>query len=534
MPNLNAATLESTEQTYLTPAVEEIHSLTAAGRFGEALALVRDELARNPGDRELLFARGCTLFDWGRVWEARNAFLLAKERGLSRASLFLNLSLSCTMLGLSEEAERHVRSAIAIDPDSVHAHFGLGSILQGMERFDEAIASYLVALELVPDSAHCLTNISACRYGQHDYVGAEDYARRALAIEPNRPQALDNLGIALAGQERHAEGLEALKRAAEAEATLRFNGVSFVNYGYALILTGQARAAKEFHRRNLPSVPDPRVHRQYAFALLTLGHLSEGWTQHEFRWYEEPGLSKRPKLVQPPWVGQDLAGKTILLRPEQGAGDIIQFARFAVPLKKMGATVILSVPEELKDMSEGFTGVDEVVLLSMPVPAFDYHISVMSIPAVLGTELATIPVDVPYLRVDAAQSERWRARIGGRGLKVGLAWAGNPAHLRDCYRSLPFELLERLWEIPDVQYFSLQKQPRPGEVEKFPPEFRLIDLGTKFENFGDTAAAIAQLDLVICVDTAVAHLAGALGKPVWVMLPEIGDIAGGYDFQGLQ
>ena len=167
-------------------------------------------------------------------------------------------------------------------------------------------------------------------------------------LEPDRPQALVNLGIALANQQRYEECLSALKRVAEAETAQHLNGESFVNYGYALMLTGQMRAAAEFHRRNLPAVPDPGVHRQYSFALLTLGQFPEGWAQHEFRWYEEPALSKRPKFVQPPWVGQDLAGKTILLRSEQGAGDIIQFARFAAPLKSMGATVILQVPDDIE------------------------------------------------------------------------------------------------------------------------------------------------------------------------------------------
>jgi tetratricopeptide (TPR) repeat protein len=523
IPSGNAATLEPMEPTDVGPAVAEIHVLSATGRHGEALAIVTKELARNPGDGELLFARGCTLFDWGRVWEARDCFLRALECCPARPALFLNLAWSCAMLGLPEEAERHVLAAIAADPASVDARFGLGTILQGGERFDEAIASYLAALALAPDNAHCLTNIGACKFSQKDYVGAEEFARRALTIEPDRPDTLANLGSALAMQERYEEGLAGLKRAAEAETALRANSGSFGNYGYALMVTGQVRAAAEFYRRNLPALPDASVHRQYSYALLTLGQLREGWIQHEFRWYEEPNLSKRPKFAQPPWVGQNLVGKTILLRSEQGAGDIMQFARFAAPLKSMGATTILQVPDEIRDLAEGFDGVDRVVASSTPAPAFDYYISVMSIPAVLETELATIPAKVPYLRVDPAKLKAWRARIDGWGLKVGLVWAGNPAHLRDQFRSLPFDLLCPLWEVQGVQYFSLQKQPRPGDVAKFPPEITMIDLGPKFADFGDTAAAIAQLDLILCVDTAVAHLAGALGKPVWLMLPEIGD-----------
>jgi len=523
MTNGNAVTFESAEQKSLAPVVAETHSLCAAGRYGDALALIAKALACNPGDSELLFARATVLFDWGRIWEAREGFLEAETNGLSRIALYLNLGWSCNMLGLPEDAERYIRTAIAIDPESVDAHCGLGSILQSLERFEDAIASYLTALELAPRNAQFLTSLGACKAAQKDYVGAEEYARRALTLEPDRPQALANFGIALAMQERYKEGLEVLSRAADAEAALRASGENFVNYGYALMLTGQMRAAAEFHRRNLPALPDPSVHRQYSFALLTLGHLREGWDQHEFRWYEEPNLSKRPNFAQPPWVGQNLADKTILLRSEQGAGDIMQFARYAALLKKMGATVILQVPDDLRDLADGFAGVDRAVAQSMPVPAFDFHISVMSVPAVLATELSTIPAEVPYLRIDPTKMERWETQIEGRGLKIGLAWAGNPAHLRDRYRSIPFDALSTFWEIPGVRYFSLQKQPRPDDVAKFPPDLTMRDLGPKFEDFGDTAAAIAQLDLIICVDTAVAHLAGALGKPVWVLLPEIGD-----------
>jgi FkbM family methyltransferase len=503
--------------------IAEAYARSTDGRYGDALALVTSALSRHATDGELLFARASILFDWGRMREAREGFLQAERNGLSRTALYLNLAWACHLLQLSDEAERHARKAVALDPSAVAAHFGLGSILQRQKRYPAAIASYERALELAPDYADAAAGVAHCKLEQHEYVGAEDWMRRAIALAAEKPQYWTNLGVALANQERYAPALGALRHAQELEAAQGTPVESVVDQGFALILTGEDAAAAELYRKHLPNLPDPRAHGHYALALLMLGQFRDGWEQYEFRWMQEPHLSHRPDFHQPVWEGQDLAGKTILLRSEQGAGDIIQFARFAEPLKARGVRVVLQVRPELTQLAQGFAGADQVFAPPTPPPPFDYYVHLMSLPRVLGIELATLPAVVPYLRADAVKRQRWAARFASDGLKVGLAWAGNPAHPRDLQRSMPLQALSELWPLQGVDYFSLQKALRPGELEQFPLPPTLVNLGPELEDFTDTAAAIAELDLVICVDTAIAHLAGALGKPVWLMLPEIGD-----------
>jgi FkbM family methyltransferase len=506
-----------------TALIEEVYSHSAAGRYCESLALVASELSSYPNDCELLFARATVLFDWGRIREAREGFLLARDNGLARAALYLNLAWSCHLLNFNDEAEDHARRARELDPCAVAAHFGLGTILQRLKRFPAAITSYERALELSPDYAHAAAGVGHCRLEQKQYAEAEDWIRRALALAPENGQYLANLGVALASQGRYAEAFEQFQRAGDLESAQGAPPESSVGHGFALILTGQDEAAAELYRRSLPNLPDPRAHGHYALALLAVGQFREGWEQYESRWLQDPHLANRPGFTQPTWAGQDLAGKTILLRAEQGIGDIVQFARFALVFKQLGATVVLQVRAPIEQLAHGFSGVDVVFAPPTPAPPFDYYIHLMSIPHALGVELGTIPAAVPYLRVDALRLKKWAPKIEAPGLRVGLAWAGNPDHPRDADRSMSLEALNVLWGLQGVRYFSLQKTLRPGELDKFPTETTLVNLGPDLGNFADTAAAIEQMDLVISVDTAVAHLAGALGKPVWLMLPEIGD-----------
>jgi tetratricopeptide (TPR) repeat protein len=505
------------------PSIAEAHALSDAGRYGEALALVAGELSRHPDDAELLFARATVLFDWGRVREAHAGFKQAQARGLDRTALHLNLAWSCQLLGIAEEAESYARKAIGLDPNNAAAHFGLGTILQGLKRYPDAIASYERALAIAPDHAQAAAGIARCCLDQQKFTDAESWMRRAIELAPDNPQLWIALGVAMSNQRQYAESLDALRQAANLESARGAAPQSMVDTGFALVSTGRYDEAIRVFRKGLPQFPDPRAHGYYAFLLLGQGQLREGWAQYEFRWMQEPHLSKRPGYVDSPWAGQDLTGKTILLIAEQGAGDIIHFARFAVPLKAMGATVVLQVRPELTALAQGFDGVDFAFAPPTPPPRFDYHIHLMSLPHVLGTELATIPSTVPYLRPDSERKRRWSERIAGGGLKVGVVWAGNPKYPRDNFRSIPFEKMHALWKVEGPRYFSLQMPLKEGELEKFPVRTTLENLGPELTDFAETAAAIAQLDLVICVDTAVAHLAGALGKPVWLMLPEIGD-----------
>ncbi len=274
--------------------IAEVHSLAEAGRYGEALALVSAELSRHPGDGELLFARASVLFDWGRVREACTGFLHAEASGVARTALYLNLAWSFLLLGQADKAEPYARKAIGLDPANVAAHFGLGTILQRLKRYADAIASHERALEIAPDHTQAASCIGRCKLEQHEHGEAEVWMRRAVALAPESPQFRINLGVAIANQGRYAESLEVLKEAAALEAAQGAPPMSMIDTGFALVSTGQYRAALDLFRKYLPELPDVRAHAYYAFVLLDQGMLREGWAQYEFRWMQEPHLSNRP------------------------------------------------------------------------------------------------------------------------------------------------------------------------------------------------------------------------------------------------
>ncbi len=260
-----------------------------------------------------------------------------------------------------------------------------------------------------------------------------------------------------------------------------------------------------------------------AIALLGQGRYSEGWPCYEIRSVlKENRIVIVPQLPFPGWRGEPLQGKSLLLWPEQGAGDYVQFIRYAQLLKARGlARLTIRCPAPLRDLLATAVGVDEVITDAGPVPPHDYWSFPLSLPLRLGTTLESIPATLPYLRAPPDRREHWRTRLPVGGLKIGLVWSGNPGHRNDANRSLPgLDTLRPLWSVPGISFVSLQKGA--AEEEAATSSLPIVHLGSDIRDFADTAAIVDQLDLVICVDTAVAHVAGALGKPCWVLLPAIG------------
>jgi hypothetical protein len=266
---------------------------------------------------------------------------------------------------------------------------------------------------------------------------------------------------------------------------------------------------------------------------LKQGDWARGWTEYEWRW-RLPGMRRR-RLSRPMWDGRPLAGRRILLHPEQGLGDTLQFVRYAAVLQAAGAHVIVESPRSLTRLLSRCAGIDELVPAGTPLPDYDVHAPLLSLPRLLETQLTNIPAQVPYLNADPVGIERWRERlIPYCGLKIGIAWQGNPRHPNDHQRSMPLHHFAPLAKIPGVQLFSLQKQFGTQQLAGVASHFSVIDLVRRADRragpFMDTAAIMKNLDLVITCDTAIAHLAGALAVPVWVLLAaNSSDWRWGYD-----
>lgn len=494
------------------------------GRLGQALALVDRALIARPDDYQLLFARASLLFSWWRYAEAYAVLTELAQSGSRDAAFYAKLGWTCHWLGRVEEASTWMRKAVELSPEDWSVLFGRAIALHERKRPAAARQVFERALALKPDDVHSISNLVACNIELGHAERAEQYARISVERNPGSSSAMIDLGIALCERASYTEAVAAFRAADSmgfAEADARDESV---NYSICLLRAGQVRDAVCMMEDKLRRHPSSALHSHFALALLTLGRFREGWDQYEFRWTQEPLLSWRAPCAKPVWAGQDLHGKAILLRAEQGYGDFMQFIRYALHVKALGATVLLEVREELRELAESAPGVDRVLRADEPYPDFDYHIYLLSIPRVLDTSLQSIPDEVPYLHADPKHEVQWKDLVRRNGsLNVGLVWAGSSTHIGDRFRSMSLRALAPLRKVPGVRFYSLQKGPAAHELIIDRGYDPIVDLGPKLTTFADTAAAIEQLDLVISVDTSVVHLAGALGKAVWTLVAVPGD-----------
>ena len=361
-------------------------------------------------------------------------------------------------------------------------------MLNDKGQYDEAIAAHRRSIAINPKSHVPFFNLGNALKDKGQTDEAIAAYRQALGLRPNYPEAHFNVGTSFGDKGQTAEAIAAYRQAIALDP----------NYAAA--------------------------HWNLALMLLARGEFQEGFKEHQWRW-ECKGLPRRRNFAQPQWDGSPLAGRTILLHAEQGFGDTLQFIRYAPLVAARGATVIVGSVPELHRLLQGTPGVSRWLASGETLPPFDVHCPLMSLPhARSARRWKTIPQSVPYLHADAGLSAWWRNESGrhdSNRFKVGLSWAGNPTHVNDRNRSLSLAALGPLAQVQGVSFYSLQKgdsarQPRPSGLE-------LIDRTEDLKDFADTAALVANLDLVISVDSAVAHLAGAMGKPVWTLLPFTAD-----------
>jgi len=519
------------------------------GHSDTALTRIRQAIASNDRVPEFHHNIGNVLKDIGRLEEARAAYQQALALNRKSIDTLYNLGNLSQELGRLDQAVLYFEQALTLRPDSVEILNNLGAVLHDQGRFDVALAHYSRAAALAPNSIEILANYGAALCDQGEPEKAAVQFERALALRSDHIESLNGLGIALRAQgrveaaiarferalvlmpdraETHnnlALALEDLGRLDEAivhyEHSLKLapdQPETHNNLGNALGYQRRHEAAMSAYGRALALKPDyAEAHYNRGLLLLLRGDYERGWAEHEWRWRYKGNPDQR-RFGRPKWTGEPVAGRTVLIHAEQGFGDIIQFLRYVPLVAAQGAKVLLAMPRPVIRLAEKLPGTSALLLQGDPVAEFDLHCPLLSLPHVFGTTIETIPNTVPYLQPPVDALAAWRGRLSGdSGLKVGFVWSGNPANKLNSSRSLPVGMLKTLLGIPGVRWFSLQVGPAATNRE-LEPTGPIEDLAPVLTDFADTAAAICNLDLVISVETAVAHLAGALGRPVWVPL----------------
>jgi tetratricopeptide (TPR) repeat protein len=528
------------------------------GRFHEAEQVYRHILTAEPQHADSLHLLGVVAFQTNRLELAQANILRAIELRGNEPSFHSNLGNVYKAQGKLDDAIASYRRALELNPNLAEALNNLGAALQAQEKVNEAVACYRRAVELQPNHSGPQSNLGAALHDLGRYEEAVQCYRRALEINPLDAATHSNLGNTLRAQEDLERAAASYRRALELKPDY---AVAYNNLGNVLQSLGRLDEAVACLKRALKLKPDyseahtnlgtafaierrfddafacyaralalnpDSVYAHFARSMLNLllGDFERGWPEYE--WRAKTDLATQRQFPRPVWDGTPIGGKIIFLYSEQGFGDTIQFVRYAAEIKKQHphATVILESPRALLPLLSRCPFIDQLIGCGEPLPAFDLHAPLLSVPGIVKTSLGNIPAEIPYLFADRALVEGWRKRLERvPGIKIGINWRGRPLTRR---RDLPLQSFKALAELPRVTLISLQKGTGREElIAAQAAGFPVIDLGDDFDEAGgafmDTAAVMMNLDLVITSDTAIPHLAGALGVPVWLGLPFVPD-----------
>ena len=456
-------------------------------RFDEALVNYDRAIAIKPDYAAAYSSRGNLLQDLKRLDEALQSYNSAIFNNKRDPEVYYNRGLALQGLKRFDEALENYDTTIYLNPNYAEAYSNRGNTLQELKRIDEAVVNYDRAISLKPDYAEAYSNLGNALQELKKFEEAVVNYDQAILLKPDYAEAYSNRGKAL----------QELKK---------FDG-AIENYDTAIKIN--------------PTFADAYWNK--SILKILQGEFLEGWLLYEWRWKSDLGKPLR-HFRSSLWLGQEIIeNKSLLIYAEQGLGDTIQFIRYAKLAEQLGAHVILELPSEFIKIASTLAGQFTLIEMGKVLPESDYHCPLMSLPLAFKTTVETIPNEVPYLYADIVKKNKWQKRIGNKAqTRIGLVWSGSIAHKNDHNRSIPFEKIATLLKLP-IELHCLQKEIRTTD-QIFISSNNNIIIHTEFlSDFSDTAALIDEMDLVISVDTSVAHLAGALGKDVWILLPYVPD-----------
>ncbi len=486
------------------------------GRIDEAVTHYQQALQLAPSYIDALNNLGVAFQEQAKWEEAERCHRQALAVNPQFAAAYLNLGIALIRQEKNQEAITVLQQAVRLNPHSPEAFFNLGNAYHGANQAQEAASSLNRALQLRPDYAEAHNNLGFIYSEQQMLAEAVQHLRRAVSLKPEYAEAHFNLGNALAG----LGILEESRTCLQETLRLRPDFVDALNsLGVVNRELGDLDEALKCYERALRLKPDyAEGHHNQAQARLLSGNFDQGWAGHEWRW--KCKIFPRRDFKQPLWDGSCLEGQTILLHAEQGMGDTLQFIRYAPLVQSRGGKVIVECADALLSLLARSRGIDHVVAKGSALPPFDLHAPLLSLPNIFKTSRDTVPAAIPYVFPDDSLVESWRRELGPLpGFKIGITWQGNPRHRWDFKRSVRLSCFVPLAHLKGIQLFSLQKGPGSELLAQAIEGIQVTDLSNRMKNFMDTAAILKNLDLVITIDTAIAHCAGAMGLPVWVALP---------------
>jgi Flp pilus assembly protein TadD len=426
---------------------------------------------------------GMTLCRQNRFADAERLFRNATARFGENPIILNNLASILALQKKLDEAMAWHDRAISAEPTHALSHANRGKTLMSLQRFDEALESFRRVIELEPNNAGATGDLGVCLRRLNRDEESAKYFRRAIELSPQTASNHAYLGQVLWDLGQPNESLQSLRRAVEL------------------------------------GPGDPKLHHALGMGLLLMSDLPNGWRELDYRWQTSDYAAIASPTSTPRWDGSPLKGRTIYIQPEQGLGDTLHFIRYAALLADNGGRVAVGTHRPLKELVATAPGVSAVAAEDEPLPPHDCWVGLMSLAKFFATDLSDIPANVPYIRADAAKVARWKERLANdSNFKVGLTWAGNPEHTRDRLRSMRLNDFAPMTKVHGVTFYSLQRGAGAEQAKSPPPGLNLIDLANELPSFSDTAAAVENLDLIISVDTALIHLAGAMARPVWTLL----------------